>query len=155
MTRQTMNDTDTSCQVDLPSNEMKSRMSSNTVTNTRNIQACGSTRQSTCTSQMYIQTSIPYIRAVKMLTYLTGTVPPTKNGMIPRNWSAWIAARIAATPARIARIVTQKGRSLMCCFLSICMIAKTIFEQVLQLFCSSLQTLSKAMTRNCTAVLSL
>jgi len=29
-----------------------------------------------------------------------------KNGRMPRNWSAWMAAKTAAIPARIARMVT-------------------------------------------------
>jgi AI-2E family transporter len=63
----TMMDTDTSCQLDAPSIERKPRMSSKIVTITRNSQACGSTRQSACTSQMYIQSMIAHISAYQKL----------------------------------------------------------------------------------------
>ena len=109
-----MKDTDTSCQVVAPNIEKMSSMSSKTVMNTRNIQAAGSTRQSIRTSQMYTQNSNPCIRAYQKLMYVrTATFWPLTIGNNPRNWSAWIAARTAAMPARIARIVTPMGRSFM------------------------------------------
>src|SRR6266513_5128714 len=108
MTPLSRKDTLTSCQVDEPSMATKSSVSSKRVMITRKSHAAGSTRQSICTSQMYTQTINPHIRAYQKLNVLKAT-GPTKKGRIPKNWSALMAARTAATPARTARIVTPMG----------------------------------------------